>query len=213
MTKGRVFQQDGFTYDSRIEQVVPGAILSGYFQSWRYFYDIAAELRQDLRAHIPHSTWQEQTAAHLRSLGPWIAVHVRRGDYLLAHNSGFHGLLGRDYYERALALLNSTGIQGQLVLFSDDLQSAKAMLGDLALDAVLIEPSADVHAMESIGLIAQAPAIITANSSFSWWGGWLADPQRSTVVCPSPWLNQGAMDERDLRPHQWLTVDAGFGQA
>ncbi|MDP2014738.1 MAG: hypothetical protein Q8L05_10990, partial [Actinomycetota bacterium] len=88
-----------------------------------------------------------------------------------------------------------------------------AMLGELASDAVLIEPSPHVHAMESIGLISQASAIITANSSFSWWGGWLADPQNSTVVCPRPWLNEGAMDERDLRPPQWLTVDAGFGEA
>ncbi len=210
---GRVFQQQGFAYDPRITQVSLGAILSGYFQSWRYFADIDQELRQDLLAHIPQSAWQAHTAAQLQSLGPWIALHVRRGDYLLARNSAFHGLLGRAYYERALALLKSKGVSGQIVLFSDDPQSAKTMLGDLASHAVLIEPSAGAHAMESIGLIAQAPAIITANSSFSWWGGWLADPQNSMVVSPNQWLNEGAMDEQDLRPPQWLTVDAGFGQA
>ncbi len=213
LANGRVFQQQGFAYDPRINQLATGAILSGYFQSWRYFAEIDQELRQDLLAHIPHSAWQDRTAAQLQSLGPWIALHVRRGDYLLARNSAFHGLLGRAYYERALEKLQSAGVSGQLVLFSDDPQSAQSMLGALASDAVLIEPSADAHAMESIGLMARASAIITANSSFSWWGGWLADPQSSTVVCPTPWLNEGAMDEQDLRPPQWLTVDADFGHA
>ena len=213
LARGRVFQQQGFAYDPRIEQVQMGAILSGYFQSWRYFASIEDELRQDLRQHIPISDWHSRTQAQLQALGPWIAIHVRRGDYLLDRNSAFHGLLGRDYYAWALALLRSTGVDGSLVLFSDDPVAARSMLGDLASDAVMIEPGPDAHPMQSIGLMSQAPAIITANSSFSWWAGWLADPRGTTVVCPTPWLNEGAMDERDLRPTSWLTVDAGFGKA
>jgi len=212
-SKSRVFQQQGFTYDPRIEEVPKGTILSGYFQSWRYFSGIEDTLRNEMRNRTPRSGWHDQTAGRLDTLGPWVAVHVRRGDYLKARNTAYHGLLGRGYYERAFAVLQSKGIQGTRVLFSDEPWSAQEMLGDLASDALVIEPSADAHPMESIELISRAPAIITANSSFSWWGGWLADPQRSTVVCPLPWLHGAGLDEHDLRPSRWLTVDAGFGAA
>jgi len=212
LSGGREFLQQGFAYDPRIAEVKAGAILSGYFQSWRYFSSIEDELRQDVLAHVPQSDWQQRTSDHLRSLGPWIALHVRRGDYLLARNASFHGLLGPDYYARALDALRATGVGGRLVLFSDDPAAASAMLGELATDAVLIEPGPHAHAMESISLIAQAPAIVTANSSFSWWGGWLADPQHTTVICPEPWLHEAGLDEHDLRPVQWLTVDAGFSR-
>ena len=213
LARGRVFQQQGFAYDPRITEVGKGTILSGYFQSWRYFSNIEDTLRAELHARAPRSRWHEATAEQLDSLGSWIAVHVRRGDYLQARNTAYHGLLGRGYYERAVAALRAQGSTGRLVLFSDDPQSARDMLGELASDALVIEPSADAHAMESIELISRAPAIVTANSSFSWWGGWLADPGRSVVVCPSPWLHGAGLDEHDLRPPQWLMADAGFGAA
>lgn len=213
LARGRVFQQHGFAYDPLVEQVQRGTTLAGYFQSARYFEHIEHELRREILDRIPVSTWRVDTEARLHELGPWIALHVRRGDYLQARNSAYHGLLGRGYYERALAALDARGVTGTRVVFSDDPAAARAMLGDLAADALVVEPAPDADPAESIAMMSGAAAVVTANSSFSWWAGWLADPAAAVVVCPTPWLHEARLDERDLRPGSWVTVDAGFDEA
>jgi len=210
LSMGRTFQQQGFAYDDRFAQLQRGAILSGYFQSWRYFANVQDELRAQILSSAPVSPWFTETSERLRALGPWTAVHVRRGDYLQARNSAYHGLLGHAYYQRALAAVQTSG--QPVVLFSDEPQAASELLGPVADHVIVIDAPSGVHEAESIALMSTAPAIVTANSSFSWWGAWLADPATTTVVCPSPWLDQADLDERDLRPRSWLTVDAGFGE-
>ena len=209
LAAGRGFQQQGFAYDPRFESLQTGAILSGYFQSWRYFANVQVQLREEILSRIPHTDWFGETSEQLDALEPWVAVHVRRGDYLKAGNSAYHGLLGLSYYSRALGQVRDVG--EQIVLFSDEPEAARALLGPLAAGAVVIDAPSQSHEAESIALMSKASALVTANSSFSWWGAWLAGPT-ATVVCPTPWLNQAGLDERDLRPPGWICVDAGFGQ-
>ena len=48
---------------------------------------------------------------------------------------------------------------------------------------------------------------IIANSSFSWWGAWLAN--RGGVVAPARWFGEGYTaknDTRDIVPSNWLKV-------
>ena len=146
----------------------------------------------------------------LASRGPWIAVHVRRGDYLKPRNSSYHGLLGASYYEPALSKLSLRGCDFRVVAFSDDPDAALELFGAQASSVETVRPPAESNPAESMLLMSQAGAIVTANSSFSWWAGWLADPAASTVVCPVPWFSQAGADESDLRPPTWVAIDADF---
>ena len=200
------FTERSFAYDDRIESIGPGTTLNGYFQSWRYFDSIADELRAGITAAAPRSPWFVSQHADLAEQGPWTAIHVRRGDYTLAKNTEYHGLRGPDYYRTALATLRGKGVDGTIAVFSDDVDAARELLGDAAGQAAFIEPPAGTDPMESILLMSGAQAIITANSSFSWWGAWLADPATTTVVAPDPWFTGAGYDERDLCPPQWVRL-------
>lgn len=206
----RRFAEASFAYDDRIDAVEPGTTLDGYFQSWRYFETIEGHLRTSLREAIPRSPWGTEIEEELSAGGPWIAVHVRRGDYLKPHNSAFHGLLGESYYRAALAHLTRRGLDHRIVVFSDEPDAARDLLGARTSRVEVVRPPTDSNPAESILLMSRAQAVVTANSSFSWWAAWLADPAASTIVCPVPWLSQAAADESDLRPPGWVTVDAGF---
>lgn len=203
------FVEAGFPYDARILAIRPGTTLIGYFQSWRYFADCADLMRSELLQSAPRSPWFDDTAAELADLGDWTSVHIRRGDYTTARNSAFHGLLGAAYYRAAIVEVSRILPHGPLVVFSDEPESALSILQDTSRNVVLVQPPEDAHPMESIRLIAGASAIITANSSFSWWGAWLAGPD-TPVVCPSRWFNGAGHDERDLRPSSWSTAPADF---
>lgn len=203
------FVEAGFPYDPRILAIRPGTTLIGYFQSWRYFADCADLVRSELLRSAPRSPWFDDTAAQLADLGDWASVHVRRGDYTTARNGAFHGILSAEYYRAAIADVSRHLPHGPLVVFSDEPESALSILQDTSRNVVLVQPPEDAHPMESISLMAGASAIITANSSFSWWGAWLAGPD-VPVVCPNRWFKGAKYDERDLRPASWLSVPADF---
>lgn len=204
-----LFIECGFSYDRRILNIQPGTTLIGYFQSWRYFSDCEDDLRTQISRAAPRSSWFEETAHSLASIGQWTAVHIRRGDYTLKRNSTFHGLLGPAYYQSAVDEVRRHIPNGPLVVFSDEPSCASSVLHWLPDDVIVVRPVELNHPMESVMLMAGASAIITANSSFSWWGAWLAGPH-VPVVCPATWFKGARYDEADLRPPSWTTVPSDF---
>ena len=56
-------------------------------------------------------------------------------------------------------------------------------------------------------LMSLCEAHIIANSSFSWWGAWLANSQM--VVAPSIWFgpNNAHLDTKDLYCPHWNIID------
>ena len=46
---------------------------------------------------------------------------------------------------------------------------------------------------------------VIANSSFSWWGAWLAESQK--VIAPKVWFGSHAnLDESDIVPENWERI-------
>ena len=44
---------------------------------------------------------------------------------------------------------------------------------------------------------------IIANSSFSWWAGWLGYSAEQIVIAPRPWYASPKLDARDLAVERW----------
>ena len=92
------------------------------------------------------------------------------------------------------------------VWFSDDLEWVGQRLardGDL-----LCPPDATRNDGGEIALIASCATRIIANSSFSWWGGWLGAPSSPThpVIAPSTWFADGHSDAGELVPRDWVRL-------
>jgi len=202
----QVFQENDFSYDPRIEEISIGTSLIGYFQSWKYFQSISAELRTSILKHAPRSDWFQTEQRLLGGMKPWIALHVRRGDYAEPFNAQFHGLTSRDYYETAIKSIESKLGSCNVVLFSDEPDVAAELIGAIHPITRIIKAPDDSHPMESILLMSQANAIITANSSFSWWAAWLANLEPALTFAPDPWFASADKDERDLCPPQWVRL-------
>ena len=46
---------------------------------------------------------------------------------------------------------------------------------------------------------------VIANSSFSWWGAWLAESEK--VIAPKVWFgSQANLDDSDLVPQHWERI-------
>jgi hypothetical protein len=200
----RTFRESGFRYNPAILSITSSLRLEGYFQSERYFADIAQAIREDF---IP----QEDLLAEINALaenlipsGPCVSLHVRRGDYANPATMAVHGLLDASYYEKALRLVaERTGQSFPVCVFTDDTAWARANL-PLTSDARFISEHTRT-ALQDLILMSRCAHHITANSSFSWWGAWLNPSQDKVVVTPARWFQPASgLDTRDLRPAGWL---------
>lgn len=203
-----IFMEHSFGYDRRLHDVGPGTTLIGYFQSWRYFDDHGAEIRARMSRLTKPSDWYREMSEKIEPGTGAIVMHVRRGDYMRPGTRDFHGLATRAYYERALSYLRQMGFHGPTYVSTDspDMVSEEfAGMGEL----LWIDPPPGTNPFEVVLLLSRADGLVTANSSFSWWAGYIGERAARTVIAPRPWFSnrEEEMKSRDLVPPHWLTLD------
>jgi hypothetical protein len=177
-------------YDAQALLPPPDCTMVGYWQSEKYFADIADKVRKAFT--FPRPT--------LRHDSPTIALHIRRQDYVgLQH---FHGLPTLDYYRAAVEyILTKMGGPAMVFVFSDDGQWCRK---NLPSDFRVVERTTKY---EDLQMMAECTHIMTANSSFSWWAAWLGEtnPER-IVVAPKRWFADPSMIDTDLVPERWIRL-------
>lgn len=197
----RVVHQ-GPSFTEVLTTVTDNSWLSGYWQSERYFADDADRIRADLRLKnvSAESAALEQT---IRAMDYPVAAHVRRGDYATVESTRlYHGLQGWEYYRAAIRQIRERRPEAQFVFFSDEPEWVAANLGpDIA---VLVRANGTDRPQEDLHLMSCCRGHIIANSSFSWWGAWLA--QSELVIAPAKWYQAAGLDERDVVPARWMRV-------
>ena len=181
-------RERGFEFDAHLFDTCPlNANLYGYFQSERYFKQIESDIRRDF-------TFQNHIADRCKRMinePNLVSVHVRRGDYV---NNPHHVLQPVEYYQRAM---NEFGASSCIV-FSDDPQwcARQAVFADC-----VISDTGD--AAVDLCLMSMCNGHIMGNSSFSWWGAWLANSRQ--VIAPANWFGHGYanMDMKDFYLKNW----------
>jgi hypothetical protein len=196
-----------FAHYPEFTNLPDGTRLEGMFQSEKFFAPAADLLRLHFSFRYPPQPEDAATAARIRS-GPSAAVHFRRGDY--ARNPSFSremGVLGSDYYQRAVRLLRERSPDATLYIFSDDIESvAREFKPDGPHEFVrCVKPW---HAYDKIRLMSLCDHIAIANSTFSWWAAWLNPSPDKLVIAPAPWFANSPHDQRDIIPASWERMPA-----
>lgn len=196
--------ESGIRYDPSVRALTDPVCLVGYWQSERYFADVGDRIRADFALHQPlsgaNAGWLELARSD-RSAG----LHVRRGDFVsLGDAAQVHGLCSVDYYRRAIGLMRDRCPDCRFLVFSDDPEWARA---ELPLDpsAVFVTGN-DANPEQDLALMSACRHHIIANSSFSWWAGWLGYSPQQMVIAPTPWYASPKLDARDLAVSRWQYI-------
>jgi len=197
------FKEMSHRFQPGIFKIRPGTIIEGYFQSPKYFPSVGAEIAQSIRSVVVSAT--EQAIIDDVSSRPFIAVHVRRGDYLSeSHIREAHGLTTREYYGASLEILGGKGTP--CIVFSDSPKEAEKELGGMS-ELVFDSRISSLGDIATLKLMSLASGIAMSNSSFSWWAAYTMchfDPD-STVITPRPWSKE-IYFHADLINHRWWSV-------
>jgi hypothetical protein len=203
-----VFMEQSFSYDPRLREVQPGTTVLGIFQSWRYFFDCSDEIRERMTRLTKPSDWYLEMCEKVQPGAGNIGLHVRRGDYTLPEQQKVQGLASRAYYERSLSQLRRMGLDGPVYLATDSPAAVREEFAGMG-EFLPIDPPPDTHPFEVVLILSRVDGLVIANSSFSWWAGFIGDRPGQVVIAPRPWFTKTDIDTRDLLPPDWLTLDRG----
>ena len=197
-----------FGYDPRLHVVRPGTTILGFFQSWRYFDDCGAEIRYRMSRLTKPSDWYLEMCERIGPGTGAIGLHVRRGDYMGLEEQKIHGLAARAYYERALLYLRQMGFCGPVYVSTDSRDIVSREFAGMG-EFLWIDPPPGTSPYEVVLVLSRVDGLVIANSSFSWWAGYLGERPGRVVIAPRPWFTniRTGMDTRDLLPPEWLTLD------
>ena len=185
-----------FTYDEELVEMCPdNTSLSGYFQTEKYFKHIKDDIKKDFTFHKEIINPCKEM---MEDVGEAISLHVRRTDYTTNPN---HAALDLSYYQEALNM-NATGCScnSSSLMMLNGARSRRSFLSD----RFMVSESGNQHV--DLCLMTLCKYHINANSSFSWWGSWLADSER--VVAPSKWFGPGLahQDTKDIYAEGWEVI-------
>ena len=170
--------------------------LYGFFQSEKYFKHIEDEIREDFTFDAELVKSCKEFLEYTFVFRDVIALHIRRGDYISNPN---HPSQPMEYYQRALEMLPDLDV----IVFSDDAEWCKQQ-EIFASDRFSISEGNTTDA--DLCLMSLCQYHIIANSSFSWWGAWLAKSKK--VIAPKNWFGGDCVnkDVSDMEFANWTWV-------
>lgn len=202
---GPVYDERTFAYDPGVFAAPTGSYYCGCWQTEKYFNE--ALVRKELSFKNPMSQQTEQVAEKIRSRTSAF-IHVRRTDYLYPATAAYHGNMGMDYYEKAMAYVRERVPNVHFFVFSDEPQwcrgafqgDAFTIVGHNGMGDGSRGPSTEHEDLYLMSLCGHA---IIPNSSFGWWGAWLNPEKQRVVVAPERWFAGANLDTKDLIPPHW----------
>lgn len=163
----------------------------GYFQTEKYFKNYKEELHEIIE-------FKESDI----DLNDYIFIHVRRNDYLKFPN--IHPICSEDYYTQSINIMKEKyGSAIKFIVFSDDIEGAK-LYKCFNQDNIYFSNNSSFLSLYQMTTCMSG---ILANSSFSWWGGWLIKNKNKTIIAPSKWFGEdGPKDWYDIYADDWKII-------
>lgn len=193
-----------FSFDEPILSLGDNIYLDGYWQSEKYFTNIQDIIRREFQIKTPPNPNNESMIKRIKTTDA-VAVHIRRGDYVSDKNANsVHGSATLNYYTKAAKIIIYSVKSPTFFIFSDDPQWVKENLS-LPNSMIFIDHNGPEKNYEDLRLMSFCKHHIIANSTFSWWGAWLANNENQKVIAPLKWFNNNT-DTRDLIPAHWERI-------
>lgn len=202
----KLVRETGLSFDERLLQPLTNVFLDGYWQSERYFSDVADNIREDLKIVTPPNFENARILEEITSQSA-VSLHVRRGDYLLPQVQAIYGSCTGDFYSSAVRLIaNQTNVEPVIYAFSDDPAWVQENLR-LPFEVRVVAHNRAETSYEDLRLMSACRHHVIANSTFSWWGAWLNPSPDKIVVAPKRWFADPGHNNPDIIPASWHQLE------
>ena len=190
-------EDDLYTFkEKKVDEILKKKYIIGYFQSLVLVQEVQTEIVTLINKKIKTSKPSNN-----------LTIHVRAGDYLKTKNKKYHGLLSREYYKKAIETIERRDISlEEIRVVTDDIDYSKNLFRKINLKNIdkFIKNN---NPWLDLEYLTNSQNIIMANSSFSWWAGFLGHTiHKSTVVMPNQWTVVDSKFPNELIHKDWILV-------
>ena len=202
----KIIKEGSPAFDPRVLESGASALLWGYWQSEKYFKNVARDLRAEFGFVISLEGTAQELAKNIKNTNS-VALHVRRGDYVTAASTKqLMGDTNTAYYNAAIAYIAERVKDPHFFVVSNDPVWCKEHIKLPFPVMYLDDTSAGPKNIYHMQLMSLCKHNIIANSTFSWWGAWLNANPNKIVIAPKRWYADPAMSDQDVVPAGWIRM-------
>ena len=212
-----VYQEPSFEYNELpVISSTDTIKLSGYFQSYKYFDAYKEEILKEIGYDdIKNDFIKRMNQIHRMNPEEMISLHFRMGDIIKVHTVN-HIILPVEYYINAvkhiISKTKTTNPHLKLLYFCEAEDNAFVEtnyinpLRELFPNTSYHKASDTIEDWEQLVWMSLCEHHILANSTFSWWGAYLATDSDNKIICyPDKWQHSKIINNStvDLFPDHW----------
>jgi hypothetical protein len=190
------FNERQFSYQTINYVKGSNLLLSGYFQSEKYFINNKNFI---IDLFKPTEEIKNKIIEVLPNINNYASIHVRRGDYLIYPNH--HPQQSDEYFKKSTELI---GRDKTFLIFSDDIDGIKNSF-DYLPNKIFFNSGTDWLDMYAMSLCNDN---IICNSTFSWWGAYLNTNKNKKVITTKNWFGSANahLNTSTLFPEEWVIL-------
>lgn len=191
------YEKMQMSYDASLLKLEKDTFFQGFWQTPLYFDEYYEDIKRQFTYKGELSLRAQQYEINMKE-GISVSLHIRRTDYNREVNNV---CLNETYYERAINKMKRNLGEFKLYIFTDDKEYVKETFH--LYEYTIVEGVTDV---EEFQLMQKCKHHIVANSTFSWWGAYLAEEKGGIVYAPIAdiWTS-------DFYPKEWKLISSTVG--
>jgi hypothetical protein len=206
---GSVFKEkEYYFFDENIFNQSADVYLDGFWQSYKYFETCQGLIRQEFSFRLPLSEKGRKLAEKISNCQS-VCINIRRGDYVANKNNiDFFGILPLEYFQQGMDLIKQKIENPYFFIFTDDIEWCQE---NFNLSENVFFVTGDYNGeryIEKFHLMTLCRHFIIPNSTYGWWGAWLAKNPDKIVVAPKKWVADEKLNNntKDLIPLDWIRI-------
>jgi hypothetical protein len=175
--------------------------INGYFQNHDYVDRTWPKLGPKIIEKI------NQSSRSTPFKNNYVAVHFRGGDYLSDEKTRhIHGVTGFNYFTKGIKMLTSELNINKVVFVTDSPEFLRENLSEFRNLQTTIASSDNIF--EDLAVISNSSGVVMSNSSFSWWGAFIANKiSNAKIIAPTPWFTGKIAEPLHLIPKHWSVLE------
>jgi hypothetical protein len=142
---------------------------SGFWQHWKYLVASNFEILDEINLFLRENVRPIRLNGNRRQN---LVIHIRRGDYLERGLDKTFGIIDYESYFEVISSLNSEAKGLNVITITNDYNLTKNRFFSPKLGIILTPDICDT--MQALRLMSESSFVISANSTFSWWGAVLS---------------------------------------
>lgn len=201
--------EPSFQYSPNISDMIGKStdtnfLLNGYWQSPKYFEEFEEQIRKDFtfRDKVEYADYHIKDMLSQIKSSNSVLLNIRRTDYL---NTNYHGVMGKEYLDKGIEIIESKVENPHYFLFSDDIEWCKENIKYDNMTIVDHSYKGDRFGYY-LQLMKNCKHFVIPNSTFAWWAAWLSENPDKTVISPKQWFTDSNINTNDLIPDSWIRI-------